>query len=245
MKWSVHHFQMICHVLGRFGLWALQRKWRPGDSWHSGVAAPGKQIMRFSSSRGEATVRRSTFFIISDDMGWPAASFLLCICIALGQSKVITTLRRPFWQWQVYKINDHWSFNQSQLDAFVSALNRTTSDRWSYHWGGVMTGIRWAKQGHINQSEIDLYVSLWDLQMFQCVKLMLSCPQHYTSLTSAAWIKAMAQEEEVYTWVTAKQTLPATDFGQLLVSSPKVISSNTPYASEQRRDARVYQRVER
>lgn len=55
-----------------------------------------------------------------------------------------------------YKITPTWSFNQTQLDLFVSELERTDAEMYGYHWGDVLSGLRYAKQNFIDQEEMDL-----------------------------------------------------------------------------------------
>ncbi|PRP79157.1 hypothetical protein PROFUN_13107 [Planoprotostelium fungivorum] len=57
---------------------------------------------------------------------------------------------------QVYSVTSDWSFDQTQLDSFLSQLNRTTEDQWMFHWGDLISGVRYARQGFIDQQELDV-----------------------------------------------------------------------------------------
>ncbi|PRP83347.1 hypothetical protein PROFUN_09328 [Planoprotostelium fungivorum] len=57
---------------------------------------------------------------------------------------------------QVYNVTSDWSFDQTQLDSFLSQLNRTTEDQWMFHWGDLISGLRYARQGFIDQQELDV-----------------------------------------------------------------------------------------
>jgi len=71
-------------------------------------------------------------------------SFVLFLCLSVAASE------------KVYNITNTWSFNQTTYDRCVPLIPTTTEDSWLYHWGDWVNGQRWAKQGFIDQAEVDL-----------------------------------------------------------------------------------------
>jgi len=55
-------------------------------------------------------------------------------------------------------ITDTWNVTQRQLDEFRMALKNVTVDTKMYSWGKWDVGMRWQKQGVIDQGEIDWYI---------------------------------------------------------------------------------------
>ncbi|PRP79168.1 hypothetical protein PROFUN_13118, partial [Planoprotostelium fungivorum] len=57
---------------------------------------------------------------------------------------------------QTYNVTSDWSFDQKQLELFLSQLNQATDDYWTFHWSDISSGVRYARQGFIDQQEIDV-----------------------------------------------------------------------------------------
>jgi len=55
-------------------------------------------------------------------------------------------------------ITDTWSVTQSQLNHFIASLQNMTNDTKMYNWSRWDVGMRWDKQGMVDQSEIDQYI---------------------------------------------------------------------------------------